>query len=159
VRQLAQRVQSGQRIDFRVIAALDGQEALLARHGLTPDVLNVEAVKSLATAGEGSKDALKHHLERVRGTIAALPSSDEKLATIRAQALELADRNLDRMSGKRMDTFGRHPDYAEVGRIVSIAELLEAVTRRPAVAATPAAGAGVAGAADAAGVAKEVLTW
>ena len=159
ITKLAERVRAGQHIDFRVLAALDGQEQLLAKHGLTPDVLNREAVKSLATAGEGSKDALKHHLERVRGTIQAIPANDEKLATIRAQALELADRNLDRMAGKRMDTFGRHPDYAEVGRIVSIAELLGAITSRQTVAATPAAATGVAGAADAAGAAKEVLTW
>jgi hypothetical protein len=144
-RQLGEQVRAGQRIDFRVIAALEGQEALLARHGLTPDVLNREAVKSLAGAGTGSKDALLHHLQRVRATIEAIPAGDERTAAIRMQALELADRNLDRMAGRRTDTFSRHPDYAEVGRIVSIAELLEAVTRRP-TAATPTP-------------AKEVLTW
>lgn len=150
ITQLAARVQRGERIDFRVLAALEGQEELLAAHGLTRDVLNREAVKSLATAGEGSPDALRHHLERVRSSIAAIPAGDEKLATIRTQALELADRNLDRMSGKRSDTYARHPDYAEVGRIVSIAELLESVTSRKPVAPAPVATPGAAG---------EVLTW
>ncbi len=148
VRQLAERVQSGQRIDFRVIAALDGQDALLAQHGLTPAVLQREAVKSLAGAGAGSKDALLHHLQRVRAGIAATSATDPKIATIRAQALELADRNLERMSGTRTDTFSRHPDYAEVGRIVSIAELLDAFAApRPTTAAA------------ASGAAKDVLTW
>ncbi|MCW2922282.1 MAG: hypothetical protein JWL76_2156 [Thermoleophilia bacterium] len=158
VSQLAERVRSGEPIDFRVLAALDGQESLLARHGLTPDALNREAVKSLATAGDGSKDALKHHLERVRGTILAIPANDPKLATIRAQALELADRNLDRMNGKRADTYSRHPDYAEVGRIVSIAELIAAVSSKaqptPVAPVSPASGV-----ADAAVGAAEVLTW
>jgi hypothetical protein len=29
------------------------------------------------------------------------------------------------MRGARTDTFGRHPDYAEVGRLVSIARILD----------------------------------
>ncbi len=132
VRQLGEQVKAGRPIDFRVIAALDGQEALLARYGLTRDVLDREAVRSLAGAASDSKDALLHHLQRVRDSIAVLPANDEKIAGIRSQALELADRNLERMSGLRSDTFGTHPDYAEVGRIVSIAELLDAVTPRPA---------------------------
>lgn len=154
-RQLGEQVKAGQRIDFRVIAALEGQEALLARHGLTSDVLNREAVRSLAGAGAGSKDALLHHLQRVRDSLTALPANDEKTAAIRAQALELADRNIERMAGTRIDTFGRHPDYAEVGRLVSIAELLEVATRRPTPASPSAASTTAASTTAAAGV----LTW
>jgi hypothetical protein len=141
IRSLAEQVRAGRPIDFRVLAALDGQDALLHQHGLTVDVLNREAVKALSGAGTGSTDALRATLERVRERLLATPATDDRVTRIRQQAIELADANIDRMAGRRTDTFSRHPDYAEVGRIVSIAELLEATRQR---AAAPAA---------------DVLTW
>jgi hypothetical protein len=68
-----------------------------------------------------------------------------ELEQVRAQTLELLDRNLDRMRGVRIDTFGRHPDYAEIGRVAANLHLIDAIQHPPA--------------ATAASSAAEQLTW
>ncbi len=65
---------------------------------------------------------------------------------VRTETLELLDRNIDRMTGMRSDTYGRHPDYAEVGRVVAQLQLLDAVDRQRAATAV-------------ARTASETLTW
>jgi hypothetical protein len=71
---------------------------------------------------------------------------------LRTDVLALLDRNLDRMRGVRLDTFGQHPDYAEVGRVAAQLQLLDAVDTR--AAATTAAEATTATT-----TAGETLTW
>lgn len=39
------------------------------------------------------------------------------VAGLRDETVDLVERNLGRMDGSRRDTYGRHPDYAEIGRI------------------------------------------
>jgi hypothetical protein len=131
-RQLKAQVDAGELIDIRIVDVLGNDPELLARAGLTPDVLHRQAVRALSGAGTGSTDTLLIHLQRVHDDIAAMRPADDATRALRDQAVELADQNLARMRGERRDTYSRHPDYAEVGRIASIAKLLGAL--KPAAA-------------------------
>jgi hypothetical protein len=67
----------------------------------------------------------------------------DEMRAVRTEMLELADRNLARMAGTRSDTYGRHPDYSEIGRLVSTMKLVDQMSEtRPVVAK-----------------AEELLTW
>ena len=154
VRQLAARVQAGEQVDFRVIDALADQDELLHAHGLTTDVLNRLAVSSLADAGLGSTGELRVLLERMRDRFRAIPETNTTLADVRRSTLELLDANIDRMLGRRTDTYSRHPDYAEVGRIVSSAKLVDTLST-PASKPRPAAST----MADATTAATDTLSW
>ena len=153
VRQIKVRIDAGQAIDIRVIGALEGKPELLARAGLTPEALRRQALLSLNHAGgggTGGNDALLHHLTIARTDLAAASPADPGALELRDQALEIADRNLARMRGERTDTFGRHPDYAEVGRFVSIADLLDALKPNASTAHATS---------HTASTAAETLTW
>lgn len=149
--QLKARLDAGEQIDIRMIAALSMHKGLLDRAGLTKDVLHRQALRALAGAGAGSSQTLPHHLAIVRDTLAAVKADDHGIAAMRAEALELAERNLDRMAGRRSDTFARHPDYGEIGRFVSIADLLDALG--------PATAGKSSGRAAAADTTAEQLPW
>ncbi len=141
---LREAIESGTRFDIRVAEALDAHPLARERAGLTDELLHRAAIETLASAGgHGRSESLQLRtiLERMRERVADAAPVDEGVAAARDEALELIDRNVGRMSGARSDTYGRHPDYAEIGRIASIARVLDAVDR-------PAA-SGVA----------ETLTW
>jgi hypothetical protein len=77
---------------------------------------------------------LRWALDSTRARVATHELADE-LEPLRAQALELIDRNVARMDGLRSDTYSWHPDYAEVGRVASLAQVLDAAAGvRPTVA-------------------------
>lgn len=153
IEQLAARVKDDRPIDFRVLDALAGRDELLRAHGLTAEVLDGLAVKALADAGLGTTGELRVLLERMRDRFAAMPADDPKLGGIRSATLELLDRNIDRMLGRRSDTFSRHPDYAEVGRIVASAQLVDTLSGTRAAAGPATNASTIAGAAD------ELLSW
>ncbi len=54
-------------------------------------------------------------------------ANDAGVDSIRAGAIELIDRNLDRIAGRLGDTYANHPDHAEVGRIKAAVDLLGTV--------------------------------
>jgi hypothetical protein len=135
--QLKARVDAGEQIDIRLVTALASHGDLLERAGLTDDVLHQQAVRALAGPGGTSTESLAMHLTRVRDRIARNASDDPAIVNLRAQALDIADRNLERIAGTRTDTFGRHPDYAEVGQFVSIAQLLDTLDAAAAPVAKP----------------------
>jgi hypothetical protein len=125
--QLRARVEAGEQIDIRLVTALASHGDLLERAGLTDDVLHRQAMRVLAGPGGMSTESLALNLERARAKVARASSTDPAVLAMRDQALEIADRNLDRIAGRRTDTFGRHPDYAEIGQFVSISDLLDAL--------------------------------
>lgn len=144
------RLAAGQSIDIRVVTALQLEPELLGKHGITKQVLEQQAIRALSNAGTdglAQQQQLSYHLRIERDRIAAMNLAP-KLESIRSTALELAERNLARMSGARTDTYGRHPDYAEIGRFVSASELLGKLVPRAADDAASAAAATVADAAD-----------
>jgi hypothetical protein len=152
--QLKARLDAGERIDMRIVAALEGRGDLLERAGITSDVLRRQAIAALHDAGLGGSsgtESLRANLEHVRLALGKGSLDDPATGQLRRQAIEIADRNIARMTGARRDTFGRHPDYAEIGRLVSITDLLEAL----APSARPAAANAVQ---DAAGAAEQ-LAW
>jgi hypothetical protein len=152
LRAVRARLDAGQPIDIRIVSALALEPELLAKYGITNEVLEQQAIRALSTAGDGGygqKQQLSHYLRIGRDRVAATEVTAQ-LAPIRATALELADRNLDRMSGARLDTFARHPDYAEIGRFVSASELLAKLAPRTGTAAVDDAASAAATATDSA---------
>jgi hypothetical protein len=66
----------------------------------------------------------------------AAPAVHEELEPLRLQTLELVERNLARLQGHTPEGavrgYGRHPDYAEIGRVRANLDLIDSVTRRHA---------------------------
>jgi hypothetical protein len=138
-RSLRASFDAGDVFDLRRLAALQAYPQLLADAGITSGMMADHLARQLVRAGDadvrgaGLSWALRETRDRLTTT-----KLDAEFEPLRAQALELADRNLERMSGARTDTFGRHPDYAEVGRLASIAQLLGASESHASAAARPA---------------------
>jgi hypothetical protein len=82
-------------------------------------------------------EATSHWLKVAGATFADERAS--ALGPVRTQLQQLVDHNLERLAGRtpRGATagYGRHPDYAELGRIRSGAELLGRIARAEAAAA------------------------
>ncbi len=95
---------------------------------------------------EGIQAAMRDLALDASTRLKALPEH-EMTAGIRASTTELLDRNIKRMSGFNVDDpnrgYAQHPDYAEMGRVQSNLELLEAVAKGRTSATS----------------AQEVLTW
>jgi hypothetical protein len=65
-------------------------------------------------------------LEAAQQVIDEMPADvPAPIATLRAETLELMERNTGRIDGTRRDTYGRNPDYAEIGRIRENLALLQ----------------------------------
>ncbi|MCW2922283.1 MAG: hypothetical protein JWL76_2157 [Thermoleophilia bacterium] len=147
-RMLAANDRQGGDIDLGLVAALARQPGLLERFGIDSTMLHRQSIRALAAAGGSRSDDLAANLRMARNVLAGSTDTNPAVAAVRAEALELADRNLDRMAGARTDTYGRHPDYAEIGRFASIATLLDQIGQLPAAKQAPAPTA-----------AAEALTW
>ncbi len=144
---LRSQTDAGEVVDLRLLDVLADHGDALARHGVDDTLLERQAVIALGQAGMKTRNVagqLEAHLQTVRDRLQTAPVADE-LAAARDEALTLADRNLARIRGERFDTYGRHPDYAEVGRIVATAKLLDQLAPRPAAVDDAARGAAVAG--------------
>jgi hypothetical protein len=100
------------------------QEAIASVMFLHPDEL-IEAGSPTMRSG------LRWQFDRMRPSIAALDVPSE-LRAMRDETVELIDRNAARMRGETpagaIQGWGRHPDYAEVGRIRTNVELLRSIT-------------------------------
>jgi hypothetical protein len=119
------------------LAALTSLGRPLEEFGISRALLSELFTRHLAGAGatwDSKASQLVGSLQHARDDIATrqLPAALEPL---RSEMLELADRNLGRMLGLRHDTFGSHPDYAEIGRLTS---MLELVNRAETLAASKA---------------------
>jgi hypothetical protein len=124
-RLMARQHADGQLVDLRNLALLDGHPDVMTRHGID-ELRASHALRALGSAG--SRDArirgpLADNLAAVREQLAGARVPDELIAT-RGEMVELADRNLARMAGTRLDTYDHHPDYAEIGRIVATMNLV-----------------------------------
>lgn len=115
------------------LAALTSLGRPLEEFGISRSLLSELFSRHLARAGSNFDTKAKQlvgTLEHVRDDIATrkMPAA---FGSLRTELLELADRNLDRMRGVRHDTFGQHPDYAEIGRITSMLELINRAEALP----------------------------
>jgi hypothetical protein len=139
---LAEQHRAGNRIDLEVVAALAKHPGLLDRVGIDAAALHRQTIFTLEAVNGTKLLDLPSSLRVARNVIEAHPATDPAVRGLRDEALELADRNLARMAGERADTYGRHPDYAEVGRFASIANLLHELRSSAEAAAADAAPAG-----------------
>jgi hypothetical protein len=132
--------------DVHRMAALLADRPSARAAGIDDAMIAHAMTRQLERAGTSAvKGApLRQLLETSREGLAGRVLRPE-LEQVRAQTLELLDRNLDRMRGVRIDTFGRHPDYAEIGRVAANLHLIDAIQHPPA--------------ATAASSAAEQLTW
>ena len=127
--QLRSRTDAGELADLRLLEVFDAHPQLLTRHGIDDQLLERQALIALSNAGTTRYDVavrLPEYLAGARDRLAAAVVPDDLLPA-REEALALAERNLARMDGTRRDTFGRHPDYAEVGRIAATIRLIDAL--------------------------------
>ncbi|MCW2922281.1 MAG: hypothetical protein JWL76_2155 [Thermoleophilia bacterium] len=150
LRQLRAALEADQPFDVHRMAALLSDRDATRAAGIDDAMVARAVTRQLQGAGTpGMKGApLQQIMEGVRATLAARSLRPE-FEQVRTATLELIDRNLERMSGVRTDTFGRHPDYAEVGRVAAQLQLLDTVDRRTATAAATASVSS----------ARETLTW
>jgi hypothetical protein len=111
----------------RLSALLADPDAVRAA-GITSEMLDRFMMRHLGRAGSSEVRGrqLEQLLDHARESLTARTVQAE-LEPVRAEALELAERNLDRMRGLRTDTFGQHPDYAEVGRLAATLRLLDSL--------------------------------
>jgi hypothetical protein len=106
--------------------------------------------------------SIRSTLEILRGNLAGMTGVPDELAGIRAQTIELVDRNVARLNGSTpagaVRGYSNHPDYGEIGRIRANLTLLEhaRVDRGPATV-TGASEAAVSSTTPAG--AAETLTW
>ena len=129
----------GGAIDLELLAGLAKREGLLERVGFDADALHRQSIATLETINGSQRSAdLASSLRLARNVVERHPAGEPAIRTLRDEAVELADRNLARMAGERTDTYGRHPDYAEVGRFASIANLLHELRLSADDAAKPA---------------------
>jgi hypothetical protein len=135
---LAAHEGSGGTLDLELLATLAKRPGLLESVGIDSAAIHRQSISTLESVTGVRADDLASSLRLARNVIESQPAGDAAIAGLRTEALELADRNLARMAGERTDTYGRHPDYAEVGRFASIATLLHEL-RSAAEAAKPAA--------------------
>jgi hypothetical protein len=105
---------------------------LLAQQITTRPLVQRAAIASLMlqSAGGMTPSSVRDGLVHMRSALEQLPHSAEA-APIRADALELIDRNLSRIAGHTPDGavrgYGTHPDYAELGRVRAHLSLLQAI--------------------------------
>jgi hypothetical protein len=139
VQALREKVAAGGEIDLRTAAALARRDpALLEQAGVSADRLRDQAIAALAAGTQVRVGSVEEHLAFTRAGIEALQPTDPAQLAMRDELLATIDRNLDRIRGRRTDTFGRHPDYAEVGRVAENARLLHLLsqaTPRPSAVA------------------------
>ncbi len=143
-------IDAGETVDVVRLSALQHVPDELAAAGISEAMVGEQFARHLMRAGSTDMRAatLVNALETTRARVVTRVL-DEQLEPLRAQTLELIDRNLARMNGTRTDTYGWHPDYAEVGRVASLARLFdEAAALKSGSSATAAATDGV-----------ERLTW
>ena len=58
-------------------------------------------------------------IEAANKLISRMPDNvADPVAKLREETVELIERNAARIDGSRRDTYGRHPDYAEIGKAV-----------------------------------------
>jgi hypothetical protein len=136
------RVAAGADFDLQVLDAIgmSADPKVLASLGLTPVTLESRAMNALAAVhGVRRPMHIADALTVTRQRLADPRATDEAALQLREQTLELIDRNLDRIAGRRRDTFANHPDYAEVGRVVSNVTLLDAMRALSVQKAAPGA--------------------
>lgn len=136
VREIGERLAQGPELDMRMVSALSGvNPALLAQAGLDPAVIHVRALSALSRAGDTHPRDVGAQLALVRARLASVTSDDPAALTLRDDTLTMVNRNVARIDGTRSDTYGNHPDYAEIGRIVANGQLLDAMLRPGATSA------------------------
>ena len=137
IRDARAAIDAGEAIDLVKFSALQHLPERLEAAGITQQVLGEQLARQLNRAGSTDMRTidLRWAIDSTRARVVAHELPDE-LEPLRTQALELIDRNTARMDGLRHDTYSYHPDYAEVGRVASLAQVLDAAaTTRPAPAA------------------------
>ena len=133
VRELQATAAAGGHVDPRIVAVLLHQHPeRLAAAGIDLAGIHDQALAAVARGhvpGVGSRTKeLGDQLDLVRIGVRRTEPADDVQRAIRADLLELLDRNIARMRRERTDTFYDHPDYAEVGRISAQASLLRSLT-------------------------------
>jgi hypothetical protein len=141
-RELVRQDRTGSAIDLELVSVLAKRPGVLDMVGIDGEFLHRQSITALANAGGDRTADLASNLRIARDVVERHPATDANVATVRAEALELAERNLARMDGTRRDTYARHPDYAEVGRFASIATLLHQMRELTAATATAAESTG-----------------
>ena len=130
-RRLTERIAAGEGVDFRIVTVLAEQPGVLERHGITPAVLSRAAVSGLRAAGSSSRSSIEPQLAMIRAGLERMATTTPGADVVQAQAIQLVDRNLDRLAGRLTDGMAGHPDYAELGRVISLADLLQALQPAP----------------------------
>lgn len=146
-------------IDEVEAGSLSPESAELIAHD-RPNVFRLLADRSPATQGavaaamlgretasfEGIQAAMRDLAIDARTRLTALPDIEVTRA-LRTSTTEMLDLNIQRMSGFNVNDpnrgYSQHPDYAEMGRVQSNLELLEAMAKGQTTSAN----------------AKEVLDW
>ena len=110
----------------------------LAAHGIDRLRLLREALEP--TRGSGKQEAVAWATRRAWDVLAGLDETtlDPASQTLVAELRTLLRRNADRAAGTLDDGYARHPDYAEHGRAIETAALLERISRPVEPAATSA---------------------
>jgi hypothetical protein len=108
------------------VVGIDGAQAAAVRlRHLVPDNLNV------------ARDWLVDVRRALEGVETSGPAAE-----LRAAAIEMVDRNLARVDGRRglrfRDGYANHPDYAELGRVRNTWQLLERLSAPAPTATVPA---------------------
>jgi hypothetical protein len=139
----------------------DRLEALVA--GRPPADQAAIAAAMLQSDGVAASRSVQSTLALMQQSLRTTPAPSPELEPVRAQTLELVERNLARLSGHTpagaVRGYSNHPDYGEVGRIRANMTLLEhaRVTSSPAEAT--AEGAQLASESAAGSASGETLTW
>jgi hypothetical protein len=122
---LLEHNRAGGAIDLELLAGLAKHDGLLERVGFDSGALHRQSIAALESINGSQRSGdLVSNLRLARNVVEREPASEPAVRALRDEAVELADRNIARITGERTDTYGRHPDYAEVGRFASIATLL-----------------------------------
>jgi hypothetical protein len=85
----------------------------------------------------GHVDRTLDHLKAARAYLAAVDPATDAVRSIRDETGVLVERNIERIEGLRRDTYARHPDYAEIGRIASSLRAIGRLGQIPAAGSPP----------------------
>ncbi|MCW2920346.1 MAG: hypothetical protein JWL76_220 [Thermoleophilia bacterium] len=114
----------------RALVAAEGHRLAELVEGRPADEQAAIASAMLAMDDVTSSRGVEGTLKLLRsGLVADAPAADPAVGALRRQTLELVDRNLSRLAGHTPEGevvgYGRHPDYAEVGRVRANVTLLD----------------------------------
>ena len=119
-----------------------------------------QLVADLGRVGSSSFQDIEQALIYVDERLELLATGHPKLQSTIGDTRKLVKTNLERLAGARTDGYGRHPEYAELGRIRANVELVEKIVATDEQHALEAAQAAKVAAATPAPPAGEgTLTW